>query len=186
MSSTEIAGLTKNKAYEIGETRNGHRGAMAVWQIVEKRYLPSLDKPYYVKEDYSSRVVASMCSFGDEKQPIDEIWGLVNNIDICDTDRIVLASTFDNVLVKKEYIPVLLKAFREFEGETSLKEQADIIERAVNSDKSIVAIGWNQTSVNENKWLTQDYNEKKDEYLTYNLKKNDEHWYLFEDYKYCK
>lgn len=35
--------------------------------------------------------------------------------------------------------------FREFEGETSLKEQADIIEKMLH-DRNCIAVGFNQSS----------------------------------------
>jgi hypothetical protein len=90
-------------------------------------------------------------------------------------------STFDNALAKVESIDKLLSAFRNFEGETSLKEQADIIEKAIKDNLNIVAIGWNQTSVNGDTWANCNYNEQEGEHFGYNLETGNKHWFLVEE-----
>ena len=39
MSYTEIYGLTNDSVVCIGETKNSWRGAVAVWTMLEKKYL---------------------------------------------------------------------------------------------------------------------------------------------------
>jgi hypothetical protein len=158
MSYTELYGLTKNFVVKIGETKNSWRGAMAIWHILEKKYLPKFIPDWAVNE--SDKEYSRTSSLGDES-PIKEIWNLIDSPKLTKTEKIVLGSTFDNVLAKVESIDKLLSSFREFEGETSLKEQADLIERAIKGNSKIIAIGWNQTSVNGDTWATENYDEKK-------------------------
>ena len=187
MSCTEIFGLKKNTVEYIGETRNSWRGAMAVWIFLEKKYLPkyvpdwarTLDKE---DQEYSrTSFEISLSSAMEQKDnPMEEIWDLFKSPKLTKSERIVLGSTFDNVLAKVESIDKVLQAFREFEGDTTLKEQADIIEQAIKEDPEIVAIGWNQTSVNGDTWASDSYDEEKEEPIGYNLETGTRHWFLVE------
>ena len=77
-------------------------------------------------------------------------------------------------------MPKLISAFKEFEGNTSLKEQADIIEEMMK-DENCIAVGFNQTSVNGDTWLNfGGYNEENDEPISYNILTGNKHWELFE------
>jgi hypothetical protein len=140
MSCTEIYGLTKNSVKCIGETRNSWRGAMAVWRLLEKKYLPKFIPEWARRTARPDDEYSRTSCIGSNKE-IEEIWGLLKSPRLTKTERIVLGSTFDNVLARVDRIAEVLSAFREFEGETSLKEQADIIERAIREDPEIVAIG---------------------------------------------
>jgi hypothetical protein len=180
MSYTELYGLTKNSVLSIGETRNSWRGAIAIWCILEKKYLPKFIPEWAValgkqNEDHSRASVMS------DDGPIKEIWGLSKSPKLTKDEKIVLGSTFDNVLAKVESIDKLLFAFRNFKGETSLKEQADIIEKAIKNNPEIVAIGWNQTSVNGDTWANYSYDEHTEERISYNLEINHKHWFLVEE-----
>lgn len=88
-----------------------------------------------------------------------EIWNLVDNPDVATTERIVLFTTLDKCLVKKEDFEKVISAFREFEGNTSLSEQADILEGLL-SDDDCIAVGWHQNSISCEQWF--DYNCLKD------------------------
>lgn len=138
MSYTEIHKITKiGNTRCIAEIRNAHRGAMAVWTILEDRYLPPIIK-------YGQKMTRMISFMEDRTQ---EVWDLAKDQRLTEAERICMMSTFDNVMVYKEDFKRLCTAFREFNGETSLKEQADIIEK-LEKDKTLVAICWNQTSVN--------------------------------------
>ena len=177
MSCTEIYGIKKNTVECIGETRNSWHGAMAVWVFLEKKYLPKYvpDWAFDVNQEYSRT-----SAMGQADGPIKEIWDLFKSPKVTESERIVLGSTFDNVLAKVESIDKVLQAFREFKGETTLKEQADIIEQAIKEDPEIVAIGWNQTSVNGDTWASDSYDEEKEEPVWYNLETGTRHWFLIE------
>lgn len=178
MSYTELYGFTKTGVESIGETRNAWRGAMAVWTFLEKKYLPKY-RPSWARDDKMD--YSRTCSGIGSKDDIKEIWDLFRSKKISDSERIVMGSTYDNVLVKVEDIEKVLKAFREFEGETSLKEQADIIEEALKELPDIIAIGWNQTSVNGDTWTnTGGHDEVSGESVPYNLETGAKHWFLIE------
>lgn len=163
MSCTEIYGLTKNGAKLIGEIRNSWRGAMAIWQFLEKKYLPPLEFTRCISMD-----------------KIDEIWKLQSSPNLTKSERIALLSTFDKVLAKVDSIDQVLFAFRDFSGDSSLKEQADLIEKTIASDPEIIAIGWNQTSVNIDRWQHYKYDEVSDSYTSYNIETQSDHFFLID------
>ena len=106
---------------------------------------------------------------------------LANSNTVSETDKICLYTTFDKCLVRKENIPKVIKAFREFNGETSLKEQADVLEQLYENENCI-AVGWNQTSVNADSWINAGgYDEESDEYPPYNCISGKEHYWLFDE-----
>lgn len=179
MSYTEITFFGKNgKPKFDADIKNAWRGAMAIWDIMDERYLPPYI-PDWAKDmpDRKSRY-SRMISMGGNKHLQQQVWDIWKLPNCTETDRIVMGSTFDWVIVLKKDVPRLLQAFRDFVGETSLKEQASIIEDAFK-DKTIIAVGWNQTSVCENRWNTYEYDEKKDRSIPYNLNKGEKHWSLF-------
>ena len=181
MSYTEIFKFRKDgNAEAIGETKNAFRSAMAVWDILDKKYLPKfvpewakrigeVDKEYFRSSDFGG---------GGLK----EVWDLFNKENVSETDKIALGSTFDKVIVLKEDLPKLIEAFKSFEGETSLKDQVVIIEEALVEDPELLGIAWNQTSVNGDCWTNfGGYDEEKQEEIPYNILTMDEHWNLFEE-----
>jgi hypothetical protein len=178
MSTTEIYSFDKEgNASFYDDVHNAWRGAMAVWKIVEERHLtPYLPKfPFPSQFSKPSRTTAI-----SDETAMNEIWGLWDNPNVPENDRIVLGTTFDKVLVKKEDIPKVIEAFRSFGGETSLPEQADILQ-ALFEDDDCIAVGWNQTSVNGDTWSNYRYNEETGECDPYNCLTQDEHWWLFEE-----
>lgn len=165
MSCTEIYGFDKDgNAYCQTEVKNAWRGAMAIWNALGERYLP-LGKSI----------------FNNERMR--QIWSLYDSSNISNTDKICLGTTFDKVLIKREDIPDVVEAFRDFDGDTSLKEQADILEEMFK-DGDCIAVGWNQTSVTCENWENfGGYDEEKDESIPYNCLTGTEHWYLFDDFE---
>lgn len=188
MSSTQIFGFDKNgNAYLEAEVKNAWRGAMAVWRILEEKYLPPYRPEYIPAHIPTSEIkrifhfAPTRCSSGNE-DAMQEVWALANDNRLKECEKIVLLSTFDYVVVKKENLHKLISAFREFEGETSLKEQADIIEKMLK-DENCIAVAFNQTSICMDDWVNGEYDEEKDEYKPYNIFKGDKHWELFDELK---
>lgn len=187
MSYTEIFGFDKEgNAYGQADVRNAFRGAMAIWKILEQRYLPNYRPSYIPKwvpdgaiEEFLHYKPSRCSSFGDENA-IKEIWSLADNKEVSETDRICLFTTFDRCLVKREDFEKVIKAFNEFKGETSLKEQALILEGMLQ-DENCIAVGWNQTSVNCDVWANYSYDDEKDEEIPYNCLKQNEHYWLFDE-----
>ncbi len=154
--------------------QNAWRGGMALWLLLEKKYLPPLN-PLFPK---SSRV------FSLDPEISDEFWHLIDDDRLSGDDRVALATTYDHVLVRRENLPRVIKAFRssEFE-ETSLPEQADALSK-IYEDEDVSAVGWQQTSVSDDMWC--DWDDEKDEGIPYNWKEGDRHWFLFDDYPQLK
>ena len=194
MSCTEIYSFDNSgNAHLYGRVANAWRGAMAVWTEMESRYLP-LFIPEYVKacnwyedgmgyEDivpilgYAPSRLSPVLHREDSK--IDEIWNLADDENVQYRDRIVLASTFDNILVKKADIPKLIEFFKDFGGDTSLPEQAEILQKAYDAP-DVIAVGFNQTSVNADTWTNAGGRDPEtEEWLPYNCLTMDKHMWLF-------
>lgn len=196
MSTTEIYAFGKDGyAYLYGRTRNAWRGGMAVWMLLEERHLP-VYVPEWVKKQYwyrpgmtreklkkhmgfsPTRCARDLETKGD---PLQDIWELQHDKNIPLHERICLYTTFDEALVKRENIPTVIDAFRKFGGETSLPEQADILEKML-SEPDIIAVGWNQTSVSADNWDTLgEYDEENDENKPYNCLTGKEHFWVFDE-----
>ena len=175
MSYTEIYAFGKDgNAHLAGEVHNAWRGSMAVWQIMEKRYLPQ----FY---DHGVKTTRMLSGKHGKDVPACEVWALADDTGKPLHERIVMFTTFDDCLVKAEDIPKVVDAFRKFEGETSLNEQADILEKLAQ-DHEVIAVGWNGTSVNAENWAnTGGYDEEAEEVLPYNCLTGDRHYWLFDE-----
>jgi len=189
MSCTEIYGFDKEgTAYLAAEIQNSWRGGMAIWRILEEKYLPlyrPLSTPAHIPNEQIESYLGykpSRCRCLENDIAMKEIWNLVDSDNVSFTDKIVLATTLDKVIIRKDELPMVIKAFNDFEGETSLKEQAEILDKMYKDDKC-TAVGWNQTSVNSDTWDCYGYDEELDESIPYNLNKNDKHWFLFDELK---
>lgn len=190
MSYTEIFGFDKDgNAYSQADVKNAFRSGMAIWNAMEEKYLLPYVPQYARKIGITtSKECESVlgykptrCSSIMEKGAMDEIWGLAYRSDVSDVDKICLFTTFDNCLVKKDDISKVIEAFRSFEGETSLKEQADILEQ-MYLDDDCIAVGWNQTSVNGDTWGNfGGYDEDNDEPIPYNCLTGTNHYWLFDE-----
>lgn len=79
MSYTEIVGFNKQgDAFFLGETKNAFRGAMAIWDIMEKKYLDPLPKPIWMDQDrYEEGGYSRTCDMMNPNS-IKEIWALSN------------------------------------------------------------------------------------------------------------
>ena len=182
MSYTELYKFKKDgNAEDLGEVKNGFRGAMAVWQILEKKYLEPFPRPMWMsEEDYNDRGY-SRCAAMFDPNAMKEIWGIAKKEEVSRLDKIVLNSTFDKVIVSRDNLEETIQAFRDFEGDSSLKEQADILEKALD-DKDLIAVAWNQTSVNGDTWMNSSgFDEETEEYIPYNILTGEDHWELFDD-----
>lgn len=161
MSYTEFYGFDRSgDAYPCAAVKNAWRGAMAVWRIMEGRHLPPVP-----------------CSRLMNPREAKAVWKLCDDKGVPEHERIVMLSTMDKCLVKKENLARLIEAFRKFEGDTSLPEQADILEDLL-ADDNCIAVGWNQTSVNASAWSR--YDEEADEENPYNCLHEEDHFWLFE------
>ena len=195
MSETIIYGFGPDGicTCEEASAKNAWRGAMAIWKILEKKYLPPY-RPRYVPASVPDNEINEYLGFeptrvsGANMDAMNAIWHLFIIDSVSITDKIVLGTTFDNVLVRREDIPKVIEAFeafdKEHDGMTNLKEQADGL-RAFYEDEDVSAVGWNQTSVNGDDWsnagdtiLDEDGAEIGS---PYNYKTGKKHWWLFDE-----
>ena len=160
MSYTEIFGFDKNgNACHYADINNAFRSGMSIWSILEQKYLTTYIPEYARKngitmsEDCEKRLGyrPTRCTSIMDNNAMKEIWNLADGDDVSMTDKVCLFTTFDNCLIKSSDIPKVIEAFRAFEGETSLNEQADVLEQ-MYLDEDYIAAGWNQTSVNGDTW----------------------------------
>ncbi len=184
MSYTEIYIFGEDGAASFyWEVDNAFRGAMAVWMQIEKKYLPSLPVPDWefnpTPGKYYSRF--AVASFTDEgRKLLKEVWDLrFKESPLSKNERIVFLSTMDEAIIKRENLPELIKAYREYEGETSLPEQADILEKIYNEEPGVIAVGFNQTSVCADPWVSEEQDEDG-EWLPYNILEGKEHFDVFD------
>jgi len=166
--------------------RNAFCGAFAVWRRMEAKYLP-LYRPEYIDPAMTDEEVRA--KYGDltrlaawnPNEAMRDVYDLFNREDVSLTDRIVLGTTFDDVLVKRENFLRVVEAFESFDGDTNLKEQAAVIRKFIN-DPDITAIGWNATSVNCDTWANAGCSAQDEtEGAPYNYMTQDKHWWLFDE-----
>jgi len=140
------------------EIENAWRGAMAVWMKLNHKYIHR--------------------QFSFSKECMKNVWNLAGNKDVSIADKVVLFTTFDRYIIKKEDIPTVVECFKQ-KGykDTSLSEQAEVIQSLYENDDCI-AVGWNQNSINYNTWDTF-HNGKP-----YNIFKGKEHHYIFDEISY--
>ena len=133
MSYTEIYKFYEEGTGDrIADIENSWRGAMFIWKSLGEKYLPLLILDIFDRDTMS------------------EVWALVNNERLLDHEKIVMATTFDYIFIKKEHIPKVIDAFKEFIKEfhsDNLEEQIDVMQD-VFEDEDTYCIGWCQTSVN--------------------------------------
>lgn len=168
MSYTELYAVNKQGDVEFyGEVRNSFAGAMHVWNTLSKKY----------------RLNDNL--FNEFKKT----WNNYNKDFYEAYEDVVLGSTFDSVLVKKENFTELIEAFEEYttyHNGSNLLQQVEFIEKA-KDDEDIIAIGWCQTSVANDMWDWEWIEEEEEETLIpYNIYKGTQHWFLFEDLKTTK
>ena len=129
MSCTEIYGFDKDgNAFLYDEVPNAWRGAMSVWKRMEKRYLPRYI-PRWMKASWKYRESMTDEEIIDafdylpsrltsvDREATDEIWALFENDSVDIGDRVVLGTTLDNVLVRKNELDAVARAFEVFEEE---------------------------------------------------------------------
>ena len=152
MSYIEIFKFDENGDSEsYGEVSNAWLGSMRVWNILGEKYCGH---------------GASLFDMGQ----MEAIWNLVDDKSVTYDEKIVLFTTFDKYLVKKEDIPKVIDAFRKFEGNTNLNEQADVLE-SLYEEPNCIAVGFHQNSISCEQWFD------------YNCIQDKEHFWLFDEQK---
>lgn len=192
MSTTEIYVFGKDGyARFYAETQNAWRGAMAIWSFLEEKYLPAYIPDYVTSCNWyypnitpqevelrlKYKPTRLSASFGKGRVPAQDIWDLADDLRLTRPERIVLYTTFDHCLIKRADIPTVIEAFRAFEGDTSLPEQANILER-IERETDVIAVGW-QTSLAPTWSSHGDFDEESGEGSTYNCLYPASEWWHF-------
>lgn len=164
---------------------------MFLWMKLEEKYLP-IYRPSYIPstikdediEEYlryrPSRMIASLSLSEEEERKLNyEVWDLVFDKRLTKAERLVMATTFDRSLIKKEQLPDIIEAFKTLNEEYKLSGQIELLDR-FNSMEDIIAVGWNQTTVNRNMWLYNRYDEENDTTYPYNCLKGDYHCWIID------
>jgi len=189
MSTEMVIFKQEGTAEAYCEIQNSWRGAMAIWMFLEKKYLPPF-RPSYVPESipdddvvsylgYEPTRAAPLLNQEEHLKNMQEVWDLFNHQEVSRAEKIVLGTTFDYTLVRREDLPEVIEAFLAFEGVTSLPEQAKAMEPLINNE-SVLAVGWSQNSITENQWTQFNYIEENEEYEPYNLQVEAHFWVLDE------
>lgn len=173
MSSTVLYAAPEGGTFgRIAEFRNSWGGAARVWSALCKRWLG--DDCYW------------LTMRGDEQQA--KVWALAKDERLSPAERIVMAATFDRVLVRRDELPRLAEHFREFDRlypvsgvANHLPAQAALFDRLAGPDHGLdfvpFAVGWQQTTVSENPWWTR---LGEDDGRPYDLSQDEGHWFLFD------
>ena len=168
MSYTEMYKVDRDgNVHHAAEFHNSHRGAWLVWKQMCERYL------------HKDAVMLIMEPGNGGMQ---EVWDLWKAPRVLRQHRIVMASTFDRVMVRRDNLLRLIEAIEEYAKDFdpgTLLAQARKLQELVQDD-DVIAVCWNQTSVNCNPWWVYDGDDELDEGRSYNVNADENHWFLFE------
>jgi len=167
MSYTEMFKVPEVGPVEnVAEFKNAFRGAWMVWEQMTKRYL------------HSDGAIAML------RGEMQATWDLWKDKSIPLDHRIVLAMTFDKVMVRRENLGRLIEAIESYAKAFDpghLLLQAQKLRELVR-DSTVYAVCWNQTSVNCDSWWIYEDSEDEDESgRPYDISKDADHWFLFDD-----
>lgn len=193
MSYTTVYKIDKDgDVIEHIDIKNAHNITMLIWRIIFDLYkdyfIDEVERPEWMPKEWNMSFSDLQMS-GDMKP----FWDLYLNENVLLEHRIVLASTFDRVIILKENFSELINAyekfikqmseeeFKEFFGKydfSSLKQFVKVVKELQKDDDciglttciSLIASFW------------EVYNEKG-EYTPYNINKSGNHYNLFDDFK---
>jgi len=191
MSYTEVYRFGKDgKARLAGEARNSHGFAPYIWQKLGEKYgILRKGEPYFDKTE--------------------QIWALFANDSTEFNDRIVLGTTFDDIVVPKEGLHIVIEALQKFIEEFPYNTQGctaqddtflvrlpervieelakgtinlliEILQAELENPETI-AIAFNVTSVNDGVWEVCHQGKNGHWYRrAYNLKTDSRHHFLLQ------
>lgn len=150
------------------EFKNSFLGAYTVWDEMGKFYLG----------------LAVLPKLRDEGMRA--VWDLWKNEAALLNDRIVMAATFDRVMVRRSRLEEVAAAMDDFAARHApghLPQQAQAL-RELTTAEDCFAVCWQQTSVSADVWMTD--TGEVDEYgqsiwRPYDVSKDEEHWFLFDE-----
>jgi len=148
MACTEFYTIRKKDGRFIfyDEVPGAMRGAYLIWHNIERKYLPSLPmEDWMVRSnwDYYSRFLHN------KREELDEFWNLDKDPRLSWQDRILLGTTTDYAVIRKEDLLEVAEAYENCEfASDNMKGQAEVMRRIYNeNDKSIAGVYKLETSV---------------------------------------
>jgi len=170
MSACEVYAITKtgNVRY-FGEARNAFGGAFSVWRALIGKYL--------VRGDDEATIFMMRGDMGS-------LWRLVRDERLTRAERIVLASTYDNVVIWHDH---LMRVIHAFEGwahvhpkhtSHTMEEEVGLLAK-IWQRKSLRGACFNQTSVCDSPWTVYGPHGGT---RPYNVLRDSGHWELFGHY----
>jgi len=168
MSYVEIFSINKEgEILSFAEVRNAMAGALLIWEKLGEKY-NLLGEGYSMMPGYYEKLWKS-CSKGI----------------LTPGEDLLVRSTFDNVWLRRDLIPLLAKAMHEFHQEFIAGTNiSNTVERAAlslesllgnTSEEEVIGICFNQTSVNSDIWVGP-YNEETGEEEDANLSQFEKAW----------
>ena len=206
MSYTEVYGIHQDgsvKLYE--EVKNSWGMHPFIWREIEERHLPIL-RPRFIPASIPDDKIESYLGYRPSRfslVELNEVWDLFNTKLLTKTERWVLGSTFDRVVVMKEGFDELIHAYRTFTDKKNhnLNELANVYER-MQADDDIIGVAWS-TSLGDYPWddvmlvdashpnyeeLDADEDGFSPIHVPYNILNSDNprHWVLNEELEGCE
>lgn len=152
MSYTEFYSINKKGKVEFhSEFKNSHLSAPLIWEKVSQKYFGK------------SHIFLDLNSYNVP------FWKIAYNPEVPEYIRIAMLYTYDNVFFTKNQYNQLIKAFKEFNEKELEKDEhchltnvIEILEDLIN-DENNYGFCLNQTSINSNPWIYEEYDEEYDE-----------------------
>jgi hypothetical protein len=181
-------------AYEF---HNSWGGAALIWDYFTEKYFPL--KPGQKRWETG-------IGMGADLKPV---WDLWKRKDLSEAERVVMMSTFDNVMVRKEDLNRLADAFEavlvdmqrqipELDKRANhMHAQAEVFRKITKEQPDVQAICWQQTTCGDDPWyinpvIPENYDELTEqeqiefndqEGNPYNINTGTKHWFLYEELK---
>ena len=162
MSYTEMLVVRKNGDVEsYKEYRNSHLFAIPIWEYMWERYI---GEKYSISSNH------------------DVLWKLYNDESILDADRAILASTYDNVVLKSENFLRFVIDAKQMPPRFCEYHIVTIIEdiKSFFGNEDIIGVCWNGTSISCDFWNVPEGDEYCGDSRPYNIFKDDDHWFLYD------
>lgn len=157
---------------EFAEYRNAYGSAAYCWTSLCDRYLGGLQ--WILSADAVKR-----------------LWRLASDGRMPEHHKTALQATFDNVMVRRENLGKVAKAFEAFvedfppgQQACSLLKQAADLRRMYLDDPECFAVCWCQTSVAGGAWMASDDEVDQDGdpmWRMWDISKDEGHWFLFDE-----
>ncbi len=181
MSRTEIYAVTPEGDIELeAEISNSYRGAMHVWTTLAVKY--GLVKPG--EEGYLLIRPGLM----------NQVWKLRDDDRLTWWEKVVLLSTFDNVVILRDDLPRASEAFKAWSDAnviintngareaSSIGAQGLTMKRILDHERGFRGVCWNQTSVCANPWWVYDTSGEDEEGRPFNIDRDEKWWSLFDEF----